>query len=106
MNRTFITTGIILLCAHMSYSQEVVNQTERGNTNPTIMTMKDRYGLDYDLVDESLLGIDSLVLESINPDLIESSREEIEDVIIYQEGTGMAIRVYSYEKVALNKENQ
>lgn len=105
MTKAFFTIGLLLLFCHTSFSQKTLNQTERYNHSRKMTTMKDRYGIDYDLVDASLLGTDSLVLRTINSDLIEQARKEIEDVIIHQEGTGIAIRVYSYEKTALNKQN-
>lgn len=105
MKKTIVTTGIVLLFSHIGFSQKLVNQTERYSLNQKKTTMKDRYHIDYDLVDESLLGSDSLVLKTLNSDLIEDARKEIEDVIIYQEDTGIAIRVFSYEKTAINKKN-
>lgn len=105
MKNTIITAGIVCIFYSMGFSQKAVNQTERYAVTKKTTTMKDRYHVDYDLVDPSLLGADSVVLRTINSDLIEQARKEIEDVIIYQEGTGIAIRVYSYEKTALNKQN-
>ncbi len=105
MKKTIITAGITFVFCSMGFSQKAVNQTQRYAVTKKTTTMKDRYRIDYELVDPSLLGADSVVLRTINSDLIEQARKEIEDVIIYQEGTGMAIRVYSYEKTALNKQN-
>jgi hypothetical protein len=101
-NILMVIAGMPLFC-NFGFSQEALSQTER-YTNPVkIPTMKQRYKLDYELVNSSLLGSDSLLLLKIESDFIERARKETEDTIVHLPDDGIAIRVYSYERVAINK---
>lgn len=97
-----VIIGVILFY-HSGFSQETSKQAERYAKPVKIPTMKQRYKIDYELVNPSLLGSDSLVLLKIDPDLIENARKETEDVIIHPQDAGVAVRVYSHKRVALTK---
>lgn len=99
-----VIVGGILFC-QFSFSQNTSNQADRYAKPVKIPTMKQRYEIDYELVNSSLLGSDSLVLLMIESEFIEKSRHETEDVIIHLPDDDIAILVYSYARVAINKEN-
>lgn len=101
-NALLVIVGMPLFF-NVSFSQATFNQTERYAKPVKIPTMKQRYKIDYELVNQSLLGSDSLVLLKIEPDFIERARQETEDVIVHLPDDDLAIRVYSYQRVAINK---
>ncbi len=84
----------------LSFSQNI---TERHQTPVEIPSNIDRYKVDYELVDESLIATDNSILTSLNLDAIEAVRLETEDTIYFDEVAEIELRVYSVAKTAIRK---
>lgn len=101
-----ILFAIALLGMNSSYSNAQLNQTERYvTTGVHIQTNIERYKIDFELVDESIISDSKEILLSLNLDLIEDKRLEDVDQVFMDPTTQIEILVYSYSKVALRKES-
>lgn len=79
------------------------NHLERHNSGKIHYTNIDRYKIDYELVDESLLGIDSTVLNEIDMRTIDALRKEDVDTIINHRHLNFEIIIYSKQRAITNK---
>jgi len=101
MKRTFILIGALLLSGHFSFGQ---NSTERYITNaPHLPTNIERFKMDYELVDNSLVATDKSLLETLELWRIEYVREDNQDVVFFEKNAGIEILVYSREKTTTRK---
>jgi len=88
----------------ISYLNAQVNPTERFITHSAhIPTNIERYKVDYQLLDESLISDSKEILLALNINQLEGLRREDEDIQLVDEGTGIVIILYSYSKCAINK---
>lgn len=94
MKKIVTISMIFELLSFLSYSQ-----TQRQLSEPIYITMKDRYKFDYELVNESLLGADSSILNGITNDFLEEFRETNQDVVIRNEELNTDILIYSKNRV-------
>lgn len=96
----------LLLCFLMLLYQNAFSQnniSRRAVSAYSQPTMLDHYKIDYQLVDETLLGQDSLIVEQIDQNFIESNREENEDVIKFCATIQADVLIYSATKTTANK---
>lgn len=94
---------IVVLAMSSSYSNAQNTIARYGTTNNQIPSNIQRYGIDYELVDQSLLGQDSLILNDLNLLTIDAYREEANDVIFVYKGLDISIKVYSRMRASENK---
>lgn len=95
---------ITIVNLNVSYLEAQINPTERYITQSLhIPTNIERYKIDYQLLDESLISDSKEILLSINIDQFEAQRREDEDVHVLDETTGIMIVLYSYSKCTVNK---
>jgi len=79
------------------------NNLERYNPSGNPVSNIERYKLDYELVDESLLFTDSTILNEINMRTIDALRKEDVDTVINYRNLNIEIRIYSKQKAIANK---
>ena len=97
---------IMLSNLSISYLDAQVNSTERFITQSAhTPTNIERYKIDYQLLDESIISDSKEILLSLNLDQFEGLRLEDEDIQLVDKGTGIVIIFYSYSKCAINKNN-
>lgn len=97
---------IILFNMSISYLNAQVNPTERFITHSAhIPTNIERYKIDYEIVDQSLIESDMSILTELNLERIEHLRHETDDVMTVDKNTGIEIVIYSVQKVGIRKAN-
>lgn len=94
-------TLIGILPLNSLYSQSsTLDLTSRKAIEVTPLTPTQRYKVDYQFSDESLLLADSLILNTLDLVTIDGLRMVSQDVIHTDSVTGVEIIIYSEEKVA------
>lgn len=104
MMKTTLYSIAIIACSHLSFSQSEM-PTDRRMKPQKEVSLKERYKFDYQLVNESVLGQDSLILLTISPSFLSANRSENEDVIVFCSDINAEIIIYSEQRVRLNKQN-
>lgn len=99
--KTVLMTLIGILPVNLLYSQQMTfDPTSRRAVEIVPPTPQERYKVDYQLSDESLLLADSLILNTLDLVTIDGLRMVSQDVIHTDSVTGVEIIIYSEEKVA------
>ena len=98
---------IALFSLSNSYLDAQINSTERFITQSAhIPTNIERYKVDYEIVDQSIIESDQSILSELNLERIEYLRHETDDVITIDKNTGIEIVIYSVQKVGIRKANE
>ena len=102
--KTVLMTFIGILPVNLLYSQQMTfDLTSRRAVEIVPPTPQERYKLDYQLSDESLLGLDSLVLYSFDLNAIDNYRHATEDVLYTDSNSNVVLIIYSEAKVSQKK---
>ena len=100
MKKHILVALILMAVAPISFSQSI---TDRYQTPVDTPSNIERYKIDYELVDESLIAADKSILNLLNLDAIDRVRQESEDVIYFDEVNEIELRVYSIAKTTARK---
>lgn len=102
VNSTSSILVIILSSITFFGNSQIQNQTDRYQLNLDLNhqepTMRDRYKVEFELVNEDLLG-DSTILEQINYLTIDHFRKESEDFLFQYRDPAVEILIYSHERM-------
>lgn len=96
---TLFNLSIASLNAQVNLSERYITQSAHIPTNI------ERYKIDYQLLDESIISDSKEILLSLNINALEEQRLEDEDIQLVDESTGIVVILYSYSKCAINKNN-
>lgn len=94
---------ISLIIFPFAIFSQITSETNRYVGNFKIPTMKERYKIDYELVNEELIANDSLILESIPIDFPDNHRKDSEDIIVFDPTGAFQILIYSKDRTTNNK---
>lgn len=97
---TLISIGISIC----SFGQGNLGKTKAAVHTPSLTNIQ-RYNIEYKLDDESILGSDSTILNTIDLDRLEFVRKEQEDVVFYDKDLNLDVIVFSFEKIRSKKSN-
>lgn len=96
---------ILLFCLGLSTTISHAQNTEKYAEPIRVRTNIERYKLDYELVDGTVIAGDNSILNSLELFRIEYVRQESDDVVFLDKNSGLEILVYSNQKVALRKKS-
>lgn len=98
--KTIVITLIGVLPLNLLYSQTLnLDLTSRIAVEITPPTPQQRYKLDYQLKDESLLLQDSTILNMLDLEVIDTLRLPLDDVLHTDVATNQELIIYSEKKV-------
>ena len=103
MKKNYLVVVMIALLSPFFGTSQSINQKNDDSQSHRNLSVRDSYGLTYELVDPSLITSDSLIFNKIDANMLDSFREEHEDVTIVHKYHGFSILIYSREKCRANK---
>ncbi len=102
MKKHLLVALILIAVAPISFCQNI---TDRHQTPIDTPSNIERYKIDYELVDESLIATDNSILNSIDLSRLEFVRHETEDILFFDKTLNIELRVYSVQKATQRKRN-
>lgn len=93
----------MLAFGSVSYAQE---STGRYVSSQHMMSNAERYQIDYELANPSVLETNPSVIDDLELDRIEDVREFDQDITVVDSKTGLELIVYSRARVRDNKSSQ
>lgn len=89
---------LFILAGSTSYGQWVMNKPSKVLKIVTQKSNKELYKIEYELVDESLLG-DSSILATLDLNRFKYFREQTNDITFTDKYNGIAVIIYSFDKI-------
>lgn len=96
---TKLTTLLLLGVSTFSIGQSNELELTKQNQASSIGTNIERYNVEYNLEDESIIVSDSSILNTLNLNILDFNRTKDEDVTVFDRNSGLSIVVYSYNKI-------
>ncbi|MGB0915189.1 MAG: hypothetical protein ACPGVI_03910 [Crocinitomicaceae bacterium] len=100
---TNLTTLLLIGVSTFSFGQNNPNtpskrmQTENNRSNIQL------YNIEYKLVDESIIAMDSTVLNNMNLERFDYVRLKSEDIVFFDKEQNLEVVVFSFDKIRGNQ---
>lgn len=106
MHKRYLVSAGVVLILSTGYSQIQVfgEESKRISSTPNTSNNTERYGVDYKLVNESILQNNPAILNDINLDELEQYRSKTEDVTVIDPNTGLSLILFYKKRVKLSNE--